>query len=203
MITEIKLGNYITLYKTNLDDIDNSKLINELTLACQIAKDVSHPNSNTRNPGIQYFQCLNSILINKVRNKIVDFMFNIVDNPHYYHTHEWVFISQNTNTLTGYHTHTNESTHRIINQLPDYTITYYVQMPDNLEGNDGHLSFKDIDDNEFSILPKEGDLIIFKADLQHKAETNLKSEKDRIVFCTNFTFLDLNKKYIKNQNTII
>ena len=203
MIEEIKLGNHITIYKTNLDVIDNSKLVDDLMLSRQIAKDVSNSKINKTNTGTQYIQCVNSNIINNLRNIIVECMFKISDNPRYYHTHEWVFISENTNTLTGYHTHTNETSYRVINQLPDYTITYYVQMPDNLEGNDGYLSFKDIDDVEFSILPKEGDLIIFKADIQHRAETNLKSEKDRIVFCTNFTFLDLNKKYIKKQNTLI
>lgn len=203
MIEEIKLGNHITIHKTNLNFIDNSKLVDNLMLSRQIAKDVSNSKLNKTNPGTQYIQCVNSDIINNLRNKIVECMFKIVDNPRYYHTHEWVFISENINTLTGYHTHTNESTYRIINQLPDYTITYYAQMPDNLDGNDGHLSFKDVDNNEFSILPKEGDLIIFKANILHKAETNLKSKKDRIVFCTNFTFLDLNKKYIKNQNTLI
>jgi ectoine hydroxylase-related dioxygenase (phytanoyl-CoA dioxygenase family) len=88
-------------------------------------------------------------------------------------------------------------------QKPDYTLTYYSKMPENLEGNDGCIIFKDEEENEFSVLPKEGDLLIFGADVLHRAATNINSIDERIVFCANFAFLDINKEYNKKQKTLI
>ena len=77
------------------------------------------------------------------------------------------------------------------------------RLLNNLNGKEGHLIFKDETGEEFSILPEVGDLLIFDANLLHRAETNINSTTERIVFCCNFHFLDINKKYLKNQITLI
>jgi hypothetical protein len=46
-------------------------------------------------------------------------------------------------------------------------------------------------------------MILFGADILHRAATNTKSTEDRMVFCTNFTFLDINKTYNKKEKTLI
>lgn len=71
----------------------------------------------------------------------------------------------------------------IINKLPPplYTFVCYIQMPDNLSGDDGVLFVKDADDSIFSILPKEGDTLIMKGDLPHVPNHAPHSSRDRIV----------------------
>jgi hypothetical protein len=201
MIEEIKLGKHIKIYKVNFNDIDNKQLSKELWYSTELFKMTHYPSPNE--PGIQSEILVNSVNVDLVRKKIIDLMFSLFEKPFFYSTQEWVFISQNNNIYTGFHTHQNEVAMRKSKQKPDYTLTYYVQMPDNLEGDDGCIIFKDEDGEEFSVLPKEGDMILFGADVLHRAATNTKSIEDRMVFCTNFTFLDINKTYNKKEKTLI
>lgn len=96
-----------------------------------------------------------------------------------------------------YHVHTE------INKLsntfePTYTYVYYLQMPDNLSGDDGVLWFKDKEGVEYSILPEEDDLIIMPADIPHAPNGAVNSTKDRIVFAGN-----VGLKLIKKQKSLI
>jgi len=201
MIEEIKLGKHIKIYKVNFNDIDNEQLSKELWYSTELYKMTHYPSPT--DPGIQSEILVNSINVNLVRKKMIDLIFTLFDRPFFYSTQEWVFISQNDNPYSGFHTHQNEASTRKSKQKPDYTLTYYTKMPDNLEGDDGCIIFKDVDGEEFSVLPKEGDLILFGADVLHRAATNTKSISERIVFCTNFTFLDINKTYVKKEKTFI
>lgn len=88
--------------------------------------------------------------------------------------------------------------HTDINEMngqfkPTYTYVYYIQMPDNLEGEDGVLYFLDEDKKEHYILPEEGDLIIMKADLPHAPNSALKSTVDRMVLAGNVGFQNVKK----------
>lgn len=82
--------------------------------------------------------------------------------------------------------------------IPDYTFVFYLQMPDNLSGDDGKLFFKDYDGNEYSILPNVGECIILKGDVPHAPIDAPNSSKDRIVLAGNVTFLNnkLKKTFI-------
>ena len=87
--------------------------------------------------------------------------------------------------------------------LSQWTITYYAQMPDGLKNNDGKLFVKDKNDNEFSILPKEGECILFPSHVLHKPETNQTSTKSRIVFASHFTIFNENSFSIKTNKSIL
>lgn len=201
MIEQIKLGEHITIYKVNCKDIDNIQLSKELWYSTELFKMTQYP--TPLEPGIQSEVLVSSKNINLVRSKKIELMFSIFDKPFFYSTQEWIFISQNNNLYTGFHTHHNQASTKKSKQLPDYTLTYYSKMPDKLEGNDGCIIFRDIDGNDFSVLPNEGDLMIFGADVLHRAATNTKSISERIVFCTNFTFLDIDKQYNKKEKTLM
>lgn len=96
-----------------------------------------------------------------------------------------------------YHSHTDiNKKNKSFN--PTYTYVYYVQMPDNLSGEDGVIYFKDKNSNEFFILPEEDDLIIMPGDLLHAPNNAINSTKDRIVFAGNVG-LDV----IKKQKSLI
>lgn len=71
----------------------------------------------------------------------------------------------------------------LMNKLPPplYTFVCYIQMPNNLIGDDGVLFMEDIDKKVYSILPEEGDIIIMKGDLPHVPNYSPNSTVDRIV----------------------
>jgi len=82
--------------------------------------------------------------------------------------------------------------------MPSYTYVYYIQMPDNLSGEDAVLYFKSKNGKEYSILPNEDELLIMKADVPHAPNTAPNSTKDRIVFAGN-----VGLKYIKKEKSLI
>lgn len=86
-----------------------------------------------------------------------------------------------------YHTHT-EISNRLGQPTPDYTFVFYLQMPNNLKGDDGKLFIKDIDGSEYSILPKVGECIILNGDIPHAPLNAPSSEFDRIVLAGNVVF---------------
>jgi hypothetical protein len=106
-----------------------------------------------------------------------------------YCLYPWIFISRNENTQSHYHNHTMFSPHVKKSIESNYTFTYYVQMPNNLNGNDGKLFFVDNEDNvQRMFLPEENELIIFPADVYHRPDTSINSTIDRIVIAANVLF---------------
>ena len=81
---------------------------------------------------------------------------------------------------------------------PDYTYVHYVQMPDNLEGNDGVLYIEGKGGVVYNILPKENDIIIMEGHIPHVPASARKSTKDRIVIAGNVGF-----EMIKKTNSLI
>jgi|11BtaG_2_1085332.scaffolds.fasta_scaffold40022_2 hypothetical protein len=64
---------------------------------------------------------------------------------------------------------------------PLYTFVSYIQMPDVVKEQEGKLLFKDIDDKVYSLLPAEGDTIIFNGFVPHAVNLAKDSNVDRIV----------------------
>jgi ectoine hydroxylase-related dioxygenase (phytanoyl-CoA dioxygenase family) len=76
-------------------------------------------------------------------------------------------------------------------------------MPNNLVGDDGKLFFK-LDDNTIhSILPENGDLLIFPTTLLHTPMTNTNSDIERIVFAGVWSYIDPNIQIRKKNKTIL
>lgn len=75
---------------------------------------------------------------------------------------------------------------------PFYTFVSYIQMPNNLMGDDGVLFIQDIDKKVYTILPEEGDIIIMKGDLPHSPNVAPNSNFDRIVLAGSVR-MDLSK----------
>jgi len=96
-----------------------------------------------------------------------------------------------------YHIHT-EINKELNSFVPSYTYVYYIQMPDNIEGDDAKLCFKGRNGKEYNILPNEDELIIMEADVPHAPNSALNSTKDRIVFAGN-----VGLSYIKKQKSLI
>ena len=69
-------------------------------------------------------------------------------------------------------------------ELPWFTWVYYLQIPDNLKGDEGKLEVED----SWSVhkyLPKVGDLVILKGDVWHSVYSAPNSSKDRVVIAGN------------------
>lgn len=81
---------------------------------------------------------------------------------------------------------------------PTYTFVYYIQMPNNLSGDDGVLFIEGKNGNVYSYLPKEGDIVIMDGDLPHVPNYALDSTLDRIVLAGNVGI-----EYSKLNNTLI
>jgi hypothetical protein len=127
-------------------------------------------------------------------------IYNTIYNKIY--TDNWINVVK-TNPVQKIYTRDNEKIfhqHTYLNKIngriePDFTYVTYIQMPNNLEGDDGVLFMKDIDGNIYEYLPSEGDCIIMKADVEHTPNHSPKSSLDRIVMAGNVTLR--NEKIIK------
>jgi hypothetical protein len=96
-----------------------------------------------------------------------------------------------------YHTHTEINKNKNF-FIPTYTYVYYIQMPNNLENEDGVLYIKDNEEKEYNILPREDDLIIMPGYLPHSPNKADKSTCDRIVFAGNVGF-----SFVKKEKSMI
>ena len=179
---------------------DKEQTIKEIYYNVEISKATFEVQTKDE-PGIQ------SDIIIQTKNfrNIIDMVFGKlcetfnIDTNTPYHIKYWTYISDNTNQYSGYHIHTfNE----YIFQKNDYTWVFYIQIPENLIGDDGKILFQTEDNVEHKILPENGDLFFFPTDLPHRPEINKNSEKPRIVLAGNFALLDFNKKIKKREKTL-
>jgi len=116
----------------------------------------------------------------------------------------WVYMSDKSNVYSGYHAHpkTQYEDWGIIKEFDStFVTTYYLQMPDNLTNDDGYIFFKTKDGKEFGILPKEDEIIIFPADLDHNVRLNKNSTIPRICIASNYMYF--NYKDAKLEKTFI
>jgi hypothetical protein len=65
---------------------------------------------------------------------------------------------------------------------------YYLQIPNNLNENEGNTMFKDEFDNIISIIPELNYVYAFPANLLHKPNKTINSTNSRIVAVANIKF---------------
>ena len=198
---EIKITDTVSFYITNLSTINNFELIKDLKFNMKVNKKTSIESYNE--PGIQSYIILKTKTIENLNNKIYKKIFNFLNynlndiNP--YLSTEWVYVSTKNNNWSRFHTHTFSDT---LKTNLDWSFVYYVQMPDNLNEQEGKILFRTNEGVEVSYLPQVGDLILFPANLLHKPELNRSSDIERIVYAGAFTILDYNKEYGSKKNKI-
>jgi len=200
MIEEIKLNKDVSVYKTKIEISDIKTLIRDIKLNLDVALHTKKPTPTE--PGIQSPIVISSPLIIELSEKIIKVLFEKfdLDKSTPYINNQWVYISDKKNTYYGFHNHT-----KPINTIttPKWTYTYYVQMPNNLVGDDGKLVFKLDNDTTHSILPEVGDLLIFPTTLLHAPMTNTNSEIERIVFAGVWSYIDDTIKIRKKNKTLL
>jgi len=118
-------------------------------------------------------------------------------------------IELNKSIITGYQcgwffrAFSNENTgnyhmHRILGKqyedpnnfmLSDYSWTYYLNIPNNVSDIEGHLSFKEDDNEPISFLPEKGYLYSFPSTLPHRPNEAPNSTNQRVVGVANIKFI--------------
>ena len=176
MIEEIKLSNTVSVYKTKIEISDLNKLMSDIKLNLDVSIDTKK--STPTEPGVQSTIVISTTSIRELNEKIMNVLFenSNVDKNTAFSTYQWVYISNNT---------------------------YYVQMPNNLVGDDGKLIFKLDDDTTHSILPEIGDLLIFPTTLLHAPMTNTKSDIERIVIAGVWSDIDSTIQIRKKNKTLL
>lgn len=203
MFEELKLTEDLTIYKSEIKNINNTILVEDLEFSCELSKTIY--GGYDKSPGVQNKNLVTSknitILKSTINDKIVSF-FNLTDDYICFYDN-WCFIADNNNTISQYHNHTEYGNDTFIKELPQWTIVYYVQMPDNLKDDEGVLYFKTKTGREISILPKENELLLFNTDILHRPQIFKNSTKKRVVYASNITILDRNKIYNKKTKTLL
>lgn len=200
MIDEIKFNDELTIYRTNIKVEEVETLLKDIRYNLNISNDTTYPSK--KQPGIQSTIFIETPTIKSLREKIIETIFTLFgygENTPYF-TKQWSYISSSKNNYLGWHDH---KENKYISVTPKWTYTYYVQMPDNLDGQDGKLLFKTSKDEIFDILPQEGDLIIFPATVLHAPMLNTHSTKDRVVYAGVFSDIDTSIQVKKEKKSII
>lgn len=100
--------------------------------------------------------------------------------------HSWVYISYPENKDTNFHTHEffSPSDNHIVTT---WTITYYLELPDNCQGDEGKLLFSSSadDTNALKLFPKKNTIYIFNGTLDHRPDIAPNSTKPRVVLAAN------------------
>lgn len=202
MLDVIKFSEELSIYTAKINGINNEQLCKDLLLNCDVNRKTS---KMVEGPGIQSSIIITTENIRKLEIILVEklkYLLNLKTDTILYKDY-WVFISQSDNNKSNYHDHVSGPNLKQSIETPQWTFVYYASFPNNLEENEGLLFFKTKSGEEFSIMPEEGELIMFPADVLHRPGLNNKSTKDRIVFAGNYAVLDINKKYSKHQKTLL
>ena len=134
-------------------------------------------------------------LFTSAYNKIVEHHENVTGDfklPGYQHS--WFYISLPSNDESAYHEHI-----RFNETFPHdstlYTWVYYLQLPDNCEGDEGMLSFKEGDET-FSLAIQLDTLYIFPSKLLHRPNLAPASTISRITAAGNILLIGASKSMI-------
>jgi hypothetical protein len=151
--------------------------------------------------GEQSILLINSEEINNVKSQCIRHIQSIENLPNQvYYTKNWIYINDNKTKNTFYHDHIKN---KVISFLKnEWVYTFYLQIPNNLNGNEGYLFFKTNDGVEHKLLPNEGEVIIFPAHLLHRPELSPNSTQERIVLGGVYTHIDMNSSYNKSIRTL-
>lgn len=198
---EVLLNENVKIYICKIEDYNSEELKKQINLNLIFNK--GSESSSNKLSGIQSLLIIDSNEILSLKQKCLNFLNLINDNVGngLCYTRNWFYINNPDTKESFFHEH--KKNKEIPSLGIEWTYTFYIQMPNNLEGIEGHLSFKTEDNKIHSILPEEGDLIIFPSNLLHAPELSPNSTKERIVMGGVYTKLDIDKTYIKKEKTFI
>jgi hypothetical protein len=198
---KITYGN-IDIYKARLDTIDNEKLLKEVyTNKRFLYNDIEYNDDMLGLPGIQMTSDLmlgdETTVIKKQGYDTCKAIYEIINPKKTVYSGlqtSWFFISTPSNPVSSYHDHLLFSP-KEKGLLTHCTWIYYIQVPDNCTGKEGHIFFKEhhiksehIDDTAFSFFPEQGFLYMWDSEIPHRPELSPNSTIDRVVIAGNVNF---------------
>jgi hypothetical protein len=139
------------------------------------------------------FKSIDSFILNLIENKIAKEKFK------YYAKHTWVYTQKKEFDLTYMHQHLilHSSTNRSIIKS-NYTFTFYVKQPKNLNEDEGKIIFQTKNKELHKFLPNEMDIFIFPADMMHTAIPTPNHDEIRVVYAGNISY-----NFFENKNNIL
>lgn len=139
-------------------------------------------------PGIQiesniYADSHTVDLFKNIYNKVINLHKKKTEEslPSYHHS--WFFINPPSETESNFHDHSKFNS-TFPHDIPSYTWTYYIQLPNNCRGTDGLLSFKQ-DSLIETIDVKLDTIYIFPSNLLHQPNISPLSTVNRITAAGN------------------
>jgi hypothetical protein len=198
---EVILNENVKIYICKIKDYDSEELKKQIKLNLNFSQLVE--STTNKLAGKQSLLIIDSNEITTLKQKCLNFLNVINDNikEGLCYTRNWFYINDANSKERFFHEHTKNK------EIPsldiEWTYTFYIQMPNNLQDIEGCITFKTNDNKTHSILPEEGDLIIFPSNLLHTPELSPNSTKERIVMGGVYTKLDINKSYTKKEKTFI
>lgn len=151
-------------------------------------------------PGVQFYLSMsNDDVIDKLQKELSKAVLNF-HNSNFdskgidLYKDFWAYISYPENHRSSYHTHSYISPRE--KHVPTtWTITYYLDVPNNCSGDEGMIGFSldSTEENAMLLFPKLHTLYIFDGALPHKAYLNPNSTNSRITIAGN-VHITLEKK---------
>lgn len=197
---EIKLNQNVSIYIDTIKNYNADLLKRELKKNFEFS--YGDENSDLLLSGKQSVLAIDFGEINYVKNECISIIKkitnNIGSNPFY--NKNWIYINDNATKDVFFHEHSQNKDISILKN--EWVYTFYAQMPNNLTGDDGYLLFKTEDGLIHKILPIEGEVVLFPANLLHRPELSPNTTKERIVLAGVYSAVDMEKSYLKSNKTI-
>ena len=196
---KIKLNDLVDIYVADIINYDKEVLKKQLIKNFEFSSGSEKEGLDIS--GEQSILMFDSAEINNIKNQCIKHIQSI-DNDFkvMYCGKNWIYINDSKTKEAFYHEHIQNKTIPILKN--EWIYTFYLQMPNNLNGDEGYLFFKTNDGVEHKILPIEGQVIIFPSHLLHKPELSPNTQQKRIVFGGAYSKIDINKSYSKLNKTL-
>lgn len=138
---------------------------------------------------------IESPVFSSINRQVEEALISISGKPIVnYAKHNWVYTQRKGFDMEWMHQHIEVHPPGRSKILTDYTFTFYLQVTDEIEGDEGKIVFEDENKCKHKFLPQVGDIFIFPADIRHTAIPTPKSEKERIVFAGSYCIDIFNQK---------
>ena len=191
---KIVFSDTLTVWKASFDNSNKKQVLDE---SFNYIK--KNPNTNPSKDLYNYFlkpkwtvsEYNNFVSSNEIENVMIEGIkatLSLINSAYdYIQANIWINRVKKTNPIQPsyteefmFHDHVDTNAADGL-PAPLYTFVSYVQMPDSIKEEEGKLIFKDIDNKLYSLLPKEGDIIIFDGYVPHAVNLAKNSSVDRIV----------------------
>lgn len=191
---ELKLSDKYTIYKDryrgnySIDDFLNLVKFN-------------HNNTNHTNNNSVWVE-IESPVFDSINNQVKS-NIEIISGREFtnWAKHHWVYTQRKGFDLEWMHQHIYIHPSGRSKIQSDYTFTFYLQVTDEIKGDEGMIVFQDEHGIKHPFLPEVGDIFIFPGDIRHTAMPTPNSNKERIVYAGSYC-IDIYNQVSYEKNTI-